>query len=547
VSRSGRFLTFADKGNLALRDLGAGTSRVITSDANQTSGVDSAAVSVDDKRVAFLWNTGSAIELRIVDVAGGPARTVPNEARGLRQVVSWPDADQLFVATAPGPQTGDFGFLNITTGRYRSVLRTRNPFSKLSLSPDERFIVVAEWRTDNPGLSELRIVDVTTGAARPLVSDSASNNYPAWTADGAGVVFLREHGAVDLGLWRQAVAGGRAAGAPTKLLSLPRPMHVFGVDARGAVFLVDPGGGQTAYVAHVDWDAGASQDVKPLLAAPFTSSRRAVFSPDGSKLEFEAKWPTNSPYPGWVTPTVISLSDGVQRSYPTSLTIRDAPVWSADGRSLVFISEPAGGAGEGAGEPWEFWRLDLAKGTYLRETVMTTTGVLRAVGMAGQSVVYQRNQYGDNSQVIEAAVEEFDLTTHKTRVIYRTPGAQILGAALSGDGRHIALTAPGSSDQDFIVSILTPPETKPKPLITLGRTARPQFSWLRGDQSVLASGILNGQDGLWRIPVDGSKPVLMRFEQRGFTEARTSPDGQHLTYTVRDPIPGRLLIYEPGR
>jgi hypothetical protein len=325
-------------------------------------------------------------------------------------------------------------------------------------------------------------------------------------------------------------------------------MEIVGVDERGAVFLGEAGYGLTASVARVDWNTGTAQDVKPLHASPFTDSRRAVFSPDGSKLEFEAKWSSNGVRPGWVTPTVVSLIDGAQRSYPTQLTIRDAPVWSADGRSLVFIAEPVGGQGENTNVPWEFWRLDLGKGTYRREGTMSATGQLRAAGTTGHSVVYQRNVYTPASTTAYVAIEEFDLTTHKTRVLYRVAtGSQINGAALSSDGRRIALGVPNPGDSEFTVAVLTLPETEPKALITLGRTARPQLSWLRGDQAVLVSGRLNGQEGLWRVPLDGSAPLVMRLQQRGFAEARVSPDGEHLTFTIRDPNPGKIWIYEPGR
>src|SRR4029077_7368675 len=130
-------------------------------------------------------------------------------------------------------------------------------------------------------------------------------------------------------------------------------------------------------------------------------------SPDGSKLEFEAKWSSNGVHPGWVTPTVISLTDGAQRSYPTSLTVRDAPVWDEDARSLVFITEPVGATGEAMGVPWEFWRLDLSTGTYVREGALKTPGQLRAVAGSGRSVMYQRNV----NPPLAASIEEFDLST----------------------------------------------------------------------------------------------------------------------------------------
>ena len=99
---------------------------------------------------------------------------------------------------------------------------------------------------------------------------------------------------------------------------------------------------------------------------------------------------------------------------------------------------------------------------------------------------------------------------------------------------------------DFTVSILTLPEIEPKPLITLGKSNRPVVSWLIGDQALIVSGRLNGRDGFWRVPLDGSTAPL-QLDQRGFVEARVSPDGEHLTFTVADPNPGKIWIYEPGR
>jgi len=322
---------------------------------------------------------------------------------------------------------------------------------------------------------------------------------------------------------------------------LPTPHRILGVDPRGAIFLAKEGVFQTGYVARVDWESGTARDGKPLRAVPYTDSRRAVFSPDGSKLEFEAKWPSNGVHPGWVTPTVLSLNDGAQRSYPTRLTIRDAPVWSSDGRSLVFIAEPEGGVGEAKGVPWQFWRLDLNTGAYTREGSLQTTGQLRAAGASARGIVYQRNV----NSPLSAAIEEFDLSARSTRVLYQRTDAEIQGSALSSDGRRVAFTVPGAGNREITVSILTLPEQQPKPLITLGRTGTGQLSWLRGDQALLVSGRINNQDGLWRVPLDGSTPSLMRFGQRGVTEVRVSQDGEHVTYTARTPTAGAVLVYEP--
>jgi len=59
---------------------------------------------------------------------------------------------------------------------------------------------------------------------------------------------------------------------------------------------------------------------------------------------------------------VKRLRGGEERAYPTPLTLRDEPVWTSDGRGLLFTIPPPGSTGESADLVWRFVRLDLETG-----------------------------------------------------------------------------------------------------------------------------------------------------------------------------------------
>jgi Tol biopolymer transport system component len=315
-------------------------------------------------------------------------------------------------------------------------------------------------------------------------------------------------------------------------------MAILGVSDSGAVYLGREGYGLTTFVAEMRWPEGSPEHARAIETPKFRDARRAAFSSDGKHLAYMLKPRSYVTRPGWLAPGISFGQDGKTRSFPTRLTLRDAPEWSPDGKSLLFTVDQAG-SGEGSGPPWTFWRLDVEKATYRQIATAASAGLLRMVGLHENEIIYKRNDYSKHPAV--SAIEAVNLRTGTTRQLYESSGATIASAALSNRGDRIAIAITDSNGVKVAILSLG---SELKQVARLRRTnARAQLTWFQNDQSILISGQLGNETGLWRIPTDGSTPQKLQVDANKMTEARLSPDGKYLAYTERGKEPNEVISF----
>src|SRR6201986_5512429 len=128
------------------------------------------------------------------------------------------------------------------------------------------------------------VVPVTGGPVRRLTFDNAWGGSPAWTQDGAEIVFSSNRGG-PMNLWRVSATGGP-----------PRP--VAGVGAIANNPSISRKGNFLAY-EHATLSSGiwrieltdkthSSGDPAPTITARGMINWRPSFSPDGKKVVFES-------------------------------------------------------------------------------------------------------------------------------------------------------------------------------------------------------------------------------------------------------------------
>jgi serine/threonine-protein kinase len=244
--------------------------------------------------------------------------------------------------------------------------------SSIAISPDGR--LAAGIVADGSG-SDVWVADASSGDSR-RITYGGSNVSPAWSADGTHVLFA----ARATGPYALAT---RRADQRDDARTLPAgPAHVFpssvASDGRIAVTTIVAGGRTAAAI--VPSGGGVP---RILETGPF-NERAPVFSPDGRWLALE------SDESGRAEVVVRSIADGHRVAISADGGSR--PRWSADGRSIYFVS---GGKVIRA-------IVDLeARTVRARETVLDRpSSQILAIASSGRALLADRRGSGGRALVV---------------------------------------------------------------------------------------------------------------------------------------------------
>ncbi|HXV78072.1 MAG TPA: protein kinase [Candidatus Polarisedimenticolaceae bacterium] len=280
-----------------------------------------------------LWavDVSDGRETLVVDDAFNPAFS-PDGSR-IAVDASWAGPRRIWTTDARGrnPQ-------QVTTGESEAVQHTQPAWS-----PDGARIVFQQGEKTK---LDLRAVDATGGESIAVTDDLYSDLDPVWSADGGHIYFSSYRGG-GLNIWRVPVAAdGRPVGAPQQLttgagqdiqasLAPDGDRLVFTVLSQNADLWrlpVDPGTG------------AVTGEAEPIVVSTREDSRGA-WSPDGRRLAF------NSDRDGTMNVWIHSLADGATERLTSGPGGDYQPRWSHDGRSIAFFSARSANA--------EIWLVDV--------------------------------------------------------------------------------------------------------------------------------------------------------------------------------------------
>jgi tricorn protease len=257
----------------------------------------------------------------------------------------------------------------------------RPAFAEPTLSPDGGLIAFASG-------GDIWEVAATGGVARPLVTDAATEARPLYSPDGSKLAFTSTRGGnaniyvLDL-----------ASGAVTRLTY---------AEAGEELDAWSPDG-KYLYFASGVADVGRQPDIFRIAAdggTPMQVSRetylaefQAAPSPDGSTLAINTRgisagqwWRNGTSHIDqtelWLKPVGEGgayrplLADGEKHAWP---------MWSRDGRSLVYMSAKGG--------PENLWRVGVAGGAAPEQLTHFTSGRVLYPAMAanGSAIVFERD------------------------------------------------------------------------------------------------------------------------------------------------------------
>jgi len=443
-SWDGRYIIFTDgtTGNIALRDLAGGETRLLTKNAdNRGHAVGRSLMAPDGKSIAYTWGSdGAAPVIRLVGLDGAAPRVLyrARDATDIELGAWSPDGTRLAaVVTAKGDTGGlevnRIALISSKDGSAR-ILKTLGPrrAAPRGFSPDGRFLACSYPPRDDAESRDIYALAVDGGQEVPLVEHPADDRLLGWLPNGKGILFASDRPG-PRGIWYLPVAEGRPKGSPELLKSEMGEIEPLGFTRNGSFFFGIESGGMAAY--EVALDPAALR----LLSAPALirkganeTTQHPLFSPDGQYLVYVANRIANR----WLL-CVRSLKTGEEREHPISFDLEHLRKmrWAVNGRG-VYIS----------GTDVElhhlgFYRIDIPNGeaTAILSSNPEADALDGRFTPDGKSLILSRAgfAFADNA----ARILQRDLATGQERELYRAPlGREAGNLVLTADGRQLAFT-----------------------------------------------------------------------------------------------------------
>jgi Tol biopolymer transport system component len=499
ISPDGRYLTYtawADRGQLAIRDLSTGVNHRLTDGGGSTS---FSAISRDGKQVAYQWWVSNAApagepfpdQLRVAKLTGTAISDV-RPLLGNPDIINaapydWsPDNKWIAASLTRRDRTRQIALVDAETGSLRILksLDWKEP-TKIFFSPDGRYLGYDLMTSDARDERHVFILAVDGSREFTAVDHPSQNIIMGWSPDGAYVLFASDRSG-SYGLWSVRVDDGRPNGAVALLKPDIAASWSLGLTATGTMYVWKSASPVFVQVSSVDLNAGKLTSSPQNFQQFITSRGRPEWSPTGDRLAYQSCNPLGA---GPCTLWIQSMDTGSRRELRPKLGYFFFPRWSPDGRELLVRGRDLKGRNDG------LYRIDAATGE---------TGLIATPNPGesspewapdGKHIYYRRG-----STIIGR-----NIATGDEREAVRIPSDRPGQIVMSPDGRHVAYLALEAGGRGLFMIPVAGGE--PRLLIARKTPERltDRFDWT-ADGTALVIAIRredNGENALWFVPVDG--------------------------------------------
>ncbi|MBI2684934.1 MAG: PD40 domain-containing protein [Acidobacteria bacterium] len=440
ISPDGRYLTYAhwDTGDLGLRDLATNTTKLLTNTGGwaKSNGefAQDSRFSPDGKKIAYNWFLKNpagqgGYELRLMNSDGSGVRTIGwAGGEGYPVPLAW-SPDGITLATAFYGADGLFSLylISLSTGERKELVapgQFRNA-QLASFSPDGKWLSISG---PSRGPSDIYVVSTSGGSPVPIVTHSANDSYPHWSADGRGVLFLSNRTGA-YGLWYVPVEDGRPNGPIRSIREdLAQGVNGIGFTNSGAMIFARRVGGSDIYSATVDPATGRLDGQIELISSRRPGGHLApVLSPDARRLLYR----TIVLAENGVSATIREISTGVERS----VALPGPPIsaiWAPDGERLLLETNHRPNSKE------LLWFDPASGNTTPFLTISPARNPLCPVFSKDGKTLYLLFREWPEEAV---AVEAIDVASKEKRTLHKASykdGGNLRGLAISPDGSLLA-------------------------------------------------------------------------------------------------------------
>jgi Tol biopolymer transport system component len=534
ISPDGRYLAFTNWSsmNVAVRDLSSGRNHEINNSDAPGWGRHSA-FSPDSRQLAFVWFADEGDQIRVVSVDEIPRNGTPkvlfsSEDFSISRIRWSSDGRRLLAATRGLDKTAQLKFIDLSSGSVstlKSLGRGSNYDRGLSISPDSSLIVY-----DFPQDPERRERDISILAAdgsreTTLIRHEADDRLIGWTPDGASLLFVSNRGGSN-GVWQVDVKDGRSTGSPRLIQRGIGNINPIGITDEGTLFYGTNKGLSDIFISEIE--AGELKgEPRRVPSRTEGSNSQVAWSPDGKRIAY-----ISGPKRDFRGHLVIQeLATGKEKELNTGRLdfFTQARVsWSPDGMSIVA-------AGSEPGSDYAIFVVEVGTGKAnpLIEPPPESHGVW-PIGWApdGREFLYRLNHFIGEEETYHRSIMAKNLQTNEVRKIVSFQGTSIADAAISPDGKQLALWHAIEDDRgELVVAPSSGGEPRALTELEAGDWDWYGIGWHpTSDEIYFPRGPENGLRELLRIAASGgqSKKTGIKFES--IRSVVFHPSGKRLAF-----------------
>ncbi len=391
--------------------------RQLTQDTGRTT---DPAISPDGKLVAYASDRagdgGMDIWVQQLTAGAQPIRLTRNKADDDDPSFS-PDSGRIVFDS--GREGGGIYIMPALGGEERLLLR--GPYVTPRFSPDGQW--VATWSPSNYQ-GRLVVVPVSGGPPRPIVPEFYGAYTPAWSPDGAKILFIGERQQGDPNYWWIAPLDGGPA-VKTGAVAILGKLPLAGRFLRPAEWLND----QVLFAAGNLWRVPFSRDYKLGTPERLTTSTalegspRAITGPKGWRLVFASSQRSQSL---WSLPLDLNAAKvlGEPKKLFADALGRTTPSLSADGSRLSYVYHGLEGYGVRVRDTKTGVETTLVQGPNDMRARLSPDGSTIAYTPTvteAEKVIYLISATGgDARQFCETCGLIYDWTPDGKKILYRT-------------------------------------------------------------------------------------------------------------------------------
>ena len=230
-------------------------------------------------------------------------------------------------------------------GKMRFLAHTDSEkYDRLSWSPDSKELAYVKMKGKK---TDIWIVSLNSGAARPFTTDGKENTNPSWSPDGKWIFYSSRRGLWldSYRVWRQPVAGGKAV--VNERLGLSPPVH--SPDGNWIAYTDQLHDGKSGFVAAQVNERGELTGEPILLKSAWlqVGAKPLRWTQDGKIIVLQEDYREFT--------YVLSMKSGVQRRINSNPEFGlEGAQWLSDGKRLFLVSN----------KDWRPGFLDIETGLY---------------------------------------------------------------------------------------------------------------------------------------------------------------------------------------